>query len=204
MPSQVVAKQVMERTVPLVLPIDEIFDIGMDTGTPVDGYDYQIPFGFTAEQGDPMNPAMIGSGIAAGFVATVVLSAIMLVKHSMGLMPELDPIAMITAMAGANSPALGWIAHFVIGSIFWGIGFAVVSPYLPGPFWLRGVIFAVGAWLLMMIVMMPMAGAGLFGLGLSMMTPVATLVLHIVFGLVLGGVYGLLGAKQASAVGYSR
>jgi hypothetical protein len=69
---------------------------------------------------------------------------------------------------------------------------------------LRGVIFAVGAWLLMMIVMMLMAGAGLFGLGLSMMTPVATLVLHIVFGLVLGGVYGLLGAKQASAVGYSR
>ena len=151
-----------------------------------------------------MKPGMIGRGIAAGFVATIVLSAMMLVKHSMGLMPELDPIAMITAMAGANSPALGWIAHFVIGSILWGIGFAVVSPYLPGPFWLRGVIFAVGAWLLMMIVMMPMAGAGLFGLGLSMMTPVATLVLHIVFGLVLGGVYFLLGAKQASAVGYSR
>src|SRR6516165_11450509 len=87
-----------------------------------------------------MKPGMIGRGIAAGFVATVVLSAMMLVKHSMGLMPELDPIAMITAMAGANSPALGWIAHFVIGSVFWGIGFAVVSPYLPGPFWLRGVI----------------------------------------------------------------
>ena len=67
-------------------------------------------------------------------------------------------------------------------------------------------IFAVGAWLLVMIVMMPMAGAGLFWLGLSMMTPVARLVLHIVFGPVLGGVYGLLGlgAKQASAVGYSR
>ena len=81
-----------------------------------------------------MKPGMIGTGIAAGFVATVALSAMMLVKHSMGLMPELDPIAMITAMAGANSPALGWIAHFGIGSIFWGIGFAVVSPYLPGPF----------------------------------------------------------------------
>ena len=50
-----------------------------------------------------MKPGMIGGGIAAGFVATVVLSAMMLVKHSMGLMPELDPIAMITAMAGANS-----------------------------------------------------------------------------------------------------
>ena len=50
-----------------------------------------------------MKPGMIGTGIAAGFVATVALSAMMLVKHSMGLMPELDPIAMITAMAGANS-----------------------------------------------------------------------------------------------------
>ena len=204
MPSQVVAKQVMERTVPLVLPIDEIFDIGMDTGTPVDGYDYQIPFGFTAEQGDPMKPAMIGSGIAAGFVATVVLSAMMLIKHYMGLMPELDPIAMITAMAGASSPAVGWIGHFVIGSIFWGIGFAVVCPYLPGPFWLRGTIFAVAAWLVMMIALMPMAGAGLFGLGLGMTIPVATLVLHVVFGLVLGGVYGLLATKQSSAASYSR
>jgi hypothetical protein len=51
---------------------------------------------------------------------------------------------------------------------------------------------------------MPMAGAGLFGVGLGMMTPVATLVLHVVFGLVLGGVYGLLGGGQTSTVGYSR
>ena len=114
-----------------------------------------------------MKPAVIGRGIVAGFVATVVLSAMMLMKHSMGLMPELDPIALITAMAGASSPTVGWIGHFVIGSIFWGIGFAIVSPYLPGPYFLRGMIFAAGAWLMMMIVMMPMAGAGLFGTGLG-------------------------------------
>jgi uncharacterized membrane protein YagU involved in acid resistance len=151
-----------------------------------------------------MKPVVIARGIVAGFVATFVLSAMMLMKHSVGLMPELDPIAMITAMAGASSPAVGWIAHFVIGSIFWGIGFALISPYLPGPYWLRGTIFAVGAWLMMMIAVMPMAGAGLFGLGLSMMAPVATLVLHVVFGLVLGGIYGLLGDKQGSIAGYSR
>ena len=151
-----------------------------------------------------MKPGMIARGIAAGFVATVVLSAMMLMKHSMGLMPELDPIAMMTTMAGASSPVVGWIAHFVIGSIFWGVGFAVVGPYLPGPYWLRGTIFAVGAWLMMMIAVMPMAGAGLFGLGLGMMTPAATLLLHVVFGLVLGGTYGLLGGKQRSRAGYSR
>jgi len=151
-----------------------------------------------------MTPGMIGSGIVAGFVGTVVLSAIMLMKHAMGLMPELDPIAMLTAMTGASSPAAGWVAHFIIGSVFWGIGFAIISPYLLGPYWLRGAIFAVGAWLVMMAVVMPMAGSGLFGLGLSKMAPVVTLVFHIIFGLVLGGIYGLLGAKQGSPADYPR
>ena len=151
-----------------------------------------------------MKPAVIGRSIVAGFVATVVLSAMMLMKQFMAVMPELDPIGMITSMAGASSPAIGWIGHFVIGSVFWGIGFAILSPYLPGPYFLRGMIFAAGASLMMMIVMMPMAGAGLFGMGLGMMTPAATLMLHIVFGVVLGGVFGLLGRHQTSPAGYSR
>ena len=143
-----------------------------------------------------MKRAMIGRGIAAGFVATFVLSVIMLMKRSMGLMPELDPVAMISAMAGASSPVVGWIGHFVIGSIFWGGGFAIVSPYLPGPYLLRGTIFALGAWLMMMMVVMPMAGAGWFGLGLGVMAPVVTLALYVVFGLVLGTIYGLVDTKQ--------
>ena len=36
---------------------------------------------------------MIGKGIIAGFVATVLLSAMMLMKHSMGLMREMrEPV----------------------------------------------------------------------------------------------------------------
>jgi arylsulfatase len=46
---QTVSTQTMERTVPLVLPIDETFDIGSDTGTPVDDQDYQVPFAFTGK-----------------------------------------------------------------------------------------------------------------------------------------------------------
>src|SRR5499427_8031864 len=41
-----VANQKMERTLPLILQWDESFDIGSDTGTPVDGKDYQCPFKF--------------------------------------------------------------------------------------------------------------------------------------------------------------
>jgi arylsulfatase A-like enzyme len=43
---KVVATQTVDRTIPLMLPIDETFDIGSDTGTPVDDKDYQVPFKF--------------------------------------------------------------------------------------------------------------------------------------------------------------
>ena len=38
-----VATQTMEHTLPLILQWDENFDIGSDTGTPVDDQDYQVP-----------------------------------------------------------------------------------------------------------------------------------------------------------------
>jgi arylsulfatase A-like enzyme len=44
-----VATQKMEHTVPLILQWDETFDIGSDTGTPVDDKDYQVPFTFTGK-----------------------------------------------------------------------------------------------------------------------------------------------------------
>ena len=46
---KVAATQTMERTIPIMLPIDETFDIGSDTGTPVDDKDYQVPFAFSGK-----------------------------------------------------------------------------------------------------------------------------------------------------------
>lgn len=137
-------------------------------------------------------------GLAAGFVATVVLSALMLMKSAMGMMPELNPIQMIAKMGSSYlglplTPAIGWLMHFLIGTVLWGVLFAVLESSLPGnALWVRGALFSIGAWLLMMIIMMPLAGAGLFGLALGMLAPIATLVLHLVFGVVLGAIYGWL------------
>ena len=44
-----VATQKMEHTIPVILQWDENFDIGADTGTPVDDKDYQVPFRFTGK-----------------------------------------------------------------------------------------------------------------------------------------------------------
>jgi len=131
----------------------------------------------------------IKAGLVAGFVATVVLSAMMVAKTMMGIMPELDVIAMLSAMMGA--PALmGWIGHFMIGTIAWGGGFALLYGVIPGPSAVtKGILFGIAAWLGMMVMVMPMAGAGLFGMAFGITAPMMTLVLHIVFGAVLGAVY---------------
>jgi arylsulfatase len=44
-----VATQKMEQTLPLILQWDENFDVGADTGTPVNDADYQVPFRFTGK-----------------------------------------------------------------------------------------------------------------------------------------------------------
>jgi arylsulfatase len=36
----------MEHTLPLILQWGENFDVGADTGTPIDDQDYQVPFTF--------------------------------------------------------------------------------------------------------------------------------------------------------------
>ena len=132
----------------------------------------------------------LGKSLLAGLVATLVLSALMVLKAKMGVRPDLNVIKMLAHMFHA-APVVGWVAHFVVCVVAWGIGFALLYPWLPGGApWLKGVTFAMGAWLLMMVVIMPLAGAGLFGLHLGIIAPVMTLVLHIIFGAVLGGVYG--------------
>jgi hypothetical protein len=129
------------------------------------------------------------SGFLAGFIGTVVLSAMMVIKGMMGVMPELDVAAMIGMMMGAPI-AVGWIIHFMIGTIAWGGGFALLYDVIPGGSAVaKGIVFGVVAWLGMMIMIMPMAGAGFFGMNMGMMAPIMTLVLHIIFGAVMGVVY---------------
>ena len=137
----------------------------------------------------------IGRGVVSGLAATAVLSMIMVAKGMMGLMPQLDVIGMLSNMM-STAPAIGWIMHFVIGALAWGLGFVVFYRFLPGRSDVtRGIALGVAAWVMMMLVVMPMAGAGIFGLKMGMVAPVMTLMLHVIYGAVLGFVY----SKLASA-----
>ncbi|MBA8907582.1 DUF6789 family protein [Aminobacter ciceronei] len=136
----------------------------------------------------------------AGFAATVVLSLLMIMKTAMGIMPQLDVISMLSGMSqnmmGVGGAGIGWLAHFLIGTVLWGVLFALLHDRLPGsePI-MKGISFGILAWLLMMILPMPMVGAGFFGLALGMMAPVMALILHIIWGAVLGIVFRMLPAE---------
>ena len=134
----------------------------------------------------------IPKGMLAGLVATIVLSALMVSKSMMGLMPQLAIARMIAGMMGSpDTPLIGWIVHFAIGIVVYGIAIAVLDSKLPGTSHVgHGVMLGVIGWLIMMVVLMPMAGAGLFGMNMGIMAPVMTLVLHLIFGAVLGWMYG--------------
>lgn len=140
----------------------------------------------------------IKAGVLSGLAATIVLSILMMAKAKMGVMPELNAIKMLAGMMSAPM-AMGWVAHFMIGTIVWGTLFAVLVDKLPGGVMSSAILFSIGAWLMMMIGPMPMAGAGLFGLNIGMMAPIATLMLHIIWGIVLGFSYAKLARGPAGA-----
>ncbi len=44
-----VASKSIPHTIPFLMTLDETFDVGIDTRTPVDDKDYQVPFPFTGK-----------------------------------------------------------------------------------------------------------------------------------------------------------
>ena len=148
------------------------------------------------------NTSKIIKGIIAGFAGTIVLTMLMMMKAKMGMMPELNPVHMMADMVADKmgmepNVMIGWIMHFMIGSVVWGAGFAVLNNLIPSQNQIKkGVLFGMGAWLMMMIGPMPMGGNGLFGMNLGPMAPMMTFVFHIIFGVVLGSVFLKLGGEE--------
>jgi tetrahydromethanopterin S-methyltransferase subunit F len=133
-------------------------------------------------------------GMIAGFVATLVLSGLLLLKSSMDLVPELNIIRLLVSL-GSITVVQAWMDHFIVGVVVWGLLFGLYDSLATRPaHWLKGIIFGVFAWLVMMVVFMPLAKVGIFGSRIGPMAAAVTLAYHLVYGAVLGTTYGLLTA----------
>lgn len=133
-----------------------------------------------------MEKLNIGKVLAAGILGTAAMTMLMLAAPMMG-MPPMNIGEMLGSMMGGIT-ALGWMAHFMIGMVLTVIYALVFSERLPGPYPIRGMIFSLIPWFMAQAVMMPMMGAGFFS-G-SMVAAGGSLMGHLVFGAVVGAVYG--------------
>ncbi len=128
----------------------------------------------------------IGKAVLAGMLATAIMTAFMLVAPMMG-MPPMSIGKMLASQMGGNI-ALGWGAHFMIGTLLALIYAGVFVKRLRGPAAVRGIVFSLFPWLVAQLVVMPMMGMGLFS-G-SILMAAGSLMGHIAYGFVLGQVYG--------------
>ncbi len=123
--------------------------------------------------------------VLAGLVGTAAMTALMLAAPMMG-MPRMNIGEMLGSMMGGVT-ALGWMAHFMIGTVL-AVGYAAFfADRLPGPPAMRGMLFGLAPWLLAQVVVMPMMGAGFFS-G-SMLVAAGSLMGHLVYGAIVGVVY---------------
>jgi uncharacterized membrane protein YagU involved in acid resistance len=137
----------------------------------------------------------LGKTILAGLLATTAMTMLMLAAPLMG-MPPMNIGAMLRSKKGGMVALVG-LAHFMIGTILavaYGLWFA---DWLPGAPAARGALFALLPWLVAQLVMMPMMGMGLFS-G-SVMAALGSLMGHLVYGAVLGGVVGVAGSERVTA-----
>ncbi len=145
-----------------------------------------------------MEKPNVGRAILGGFVGTLVMTMIMYAAPMMS-MPKMDIAAMLGSMLnGGQMPALmsgpwlmGMMMHLFDGIIIFPLIYAfLLFRILPGSPWLRGVIWGLILWLLSQGMVMPMMGMGVFSANApnAMMSVVGSLMGHIIYGAILGGI----------------
>ncbi|HEY5545142.1 MAG TPA: DUF6789 family protein [Gemmatimonadaceae bacterium] len=134
-----------------------------------------------------------GKAVLAGIIGTLVMTAVGLWVAPMMGIPRMNPADMLAGQMGGNI-VLGWVGHLMIGTIL-ALIYAGVSSRLAGPFVLRGAIFGLAPYLMAQLLVMPMMGMPVFSGSLPM--AVGSLIGHLVYGAVVGAVYGA-GAETSS------
>ncbi len=124
--------------------------------------------------------------LKGGIIATAVMTLVMLMAPFMG-MPKM-PIGNMLADFMHIPVALGWVAHFMIGTILAGIYVIVFQERLPGNDIVKGAVYSLLPFLMAQAAVMPMMGAGLFSsaTSASLLMVMGSLVGHLVYGGVLG------------------
>lgn len=136
----------------------------------------------------------------AGLIATASMTALLLVEPSIGLPQIAIGQTLSSTMTAISShtavgPAGGWLVDAIVGVVFAIFYAAYLDQRLPGPPFVRGVLFGCGVFVLAQLIFSPLSGNGVFSHG-DLELLVGSLLGHLVYGGVVGYVYG--GANTAA------
>src|SRR5579871_1289549 len=117
------------------------------------------------------NGESVRRGLVSGLVATLALAFLLRVMQVTGLMRQIDLVGILGRALGLHSVGAAWTAHCIIGVLCWGPLFALADRKMYFAHGLNGALFASVIWFGVMLTVMPLAGAGVFGLKLGLATP---------------------------------
>jgi hypothetical protein len=135
-----------------------------------------------------MKTVRLWKGFGWGVLATVVMSIIMITGKVTGIapMPAPIPVAIVKTIIGEVPKPLivilGFIAHLGYGGIFGALLAGLTKKVTVE----KGISLGVILWFVMQITALPFLGWGIFGSAITPKIAVATLILHLVYGIVLG------------------
>ena len=126
--------------------------------------------------------------LLGGFIGTIVFTVMgqFIAPHIIGFPMNIGK--MIAGMI--HSPEnVGVMIHFVMGTILFPISYLLLGyNRIPGPGWLKGLLYLLPIYLVAMIVIVPMAGKGLFFD--SFPAAMIALMGHLIYGVIMGTIIG--------------
>lgn len=137
-------------------------------------------------------------GFGWGVAATVAMSVLMIIGMLTGMAPMPKPIpgAIVGKLTGGalSQPvtmALAAVLHLGYGGLWGGVFAAMVRRVTV---W-KGIGLGVFLWLIMQVVVLPFLGWGVFGTNHTPKIAIATLLLHLVYGVTYGWLMDRSGAS---------
>lgn len=133
-----------------------------------------------------MKPRLV-QAIIGGIAGTILMTLMMYYVAPMMIGGPMDIAGTLGEMTG-TSHTVGMIMHFMLGSLVFPAIFVALWTMLPGAPWMKGLVFGLILALIALVVVMPMAGMGMFMANhpQPMMAVMASLLAHAVYGLMLG------------------
>ena len=136
-------------------------------------------------------------GAGWGLVATGIMSAVMLLSWWTGMatMPEPIPLSLAARFMAVllhfktvtpTVVVLATIVHFGYGALWSGL----LAASTPRVTWWKGMLVGLGLWVIMLVFLLPIAGADVFKVATAGAMWISSLLVHLVYGISVGVLAG--------------